>query len=248
MKHTLRSSSPYIFIIDDSMTDCRLMSDSLLRAGYTVDFATNGREGLIRALENPPHCVILDVILPDLNGYAICRQMRANRQFSTIPIILISTKNTPLDQNYALRMGANYYLVKPFSEEALLQTIQKMLPGLPLAARTQTRPQAVPQSDSARASISQEQYTLVPYRQNEDDIMLRSNPFMGAAIASDKHLRRLYAAIDGHKNIQELTEIIELDLQSTLKLLKTLWQQQYIVFYDKTRQPLKNVPIFDGKR
>ncbi len=247
MKPRNRIGSPSIFIIDDSITDCQWMSNSLQRAGCKVDFATDGRKGLTNVMENPPQCLILSVILPGISGYAICRQVRAVEQYGNIPIIIIGTKNTPLDQKYSLKMGANCYLVKPFSEEVLLQTVKKILPGLPFAAMAHMLSPLVPQSDIPGVSTSQEEYTLIPCHPNEADIMLRRNPFANSVIMSDRHLHRLYAAIDGHRNIQELAETTQLDLQSTVKLLKTLWQEQNIVFYDKKRRILKEISLFNSR-
>jgi two-component system, chemotaxis family, response regulator PixH len=244
MKPSHWIGSPSIFIIDSSIADCRLMSIILQRAGCKVDFTVDGREGLIRVLEDPPQCLILDATLPGTSGYAICRHIRAVDQHYTIPIIIVSAKNTPLDQKYSLRMGANSFLAKPISEEALLQTVKKLLPGFSLAAMVQTRPPFISQPGTSEALA--EKYTLIPHRLNEDEILLRRNPFASSNFVSDKHLRRLYAVINGRRNVQELAEMVQLDPQATLKLLKTLWQQQQIAFHDRIQQPLKELSLLDN--
>ncbi len=244
MQPSHRIGSPRIFIIDGSITDCFLMHNILQRAGCKVDFTTDNREGLTSVLEDPPQCLILDTSLPGTSGYAICRYIRATDQYYTVPIIIVSTKNTLLDQKYSLRMGANSFLAKPFSEEALLQTVKQLLPGFSLTAVARTPPLFTPQPDTSETLM--EKYTLIPYRLNEDEILLRRNPFTSSIIVSDRHLRRLYAAINGHKNVQELAKMVQLDLQTTLKLLKILWQQQQIAFYDRNQRPLKDVSIFDS--
>jgi len=239
------SGSPRIFIIDDSITDCRLMSNSLQQAGYRVDFAIDGRQGLTSVLEHPPQCLILDVILPGTSGYAICRHLRQVDQHHTIPIIIISTKNTPLDEKYSLKLGANCFLAKPFSEEQLLRKVEMMLPQFSRVAAAQTIPLTVTSNNTSEGFTSSPEYALIPYHQAENDIMLRRSPFTGSAIVSDKQLSRLYSAINGHRSVQDLTKIVQLDIQATLKLLKTLWQQQRIAFYDAKRNPLKVISIFD---
>jgi DNA-binding response OmpR family regulator len=118
-----------ILVIDDSPTLCLLMTRALKKAGYQVLTASNGREGLLLALQERPHCVILDVVLPGMSGFGLCRQLRALDPQRRISIIMISTKNTPLDQRWGLRQGADRYLPKPFSDETLVHTVEEVLQG-----------------------------------------------------------------------------------------------------------------------
>lgn len=103
------------------------MARALQKVGYQVSTATDGREGWMRALQERPHCIIIDVVLPDISGFALCRQLRAIDPQRSLSIILVSTKNTRLDRLWGLRQGANYYLPKPFSEEILIQTVKEAL-------------------------------------------------------------------------------------------------------------------------
>ncbi len=234
---------PRIFIIDDDVTDCHFMSQCLARAGYRTDFSTDGREGLANILQNVPQCLIINVILPGRSGYAICRHLRTIYSHNTLPIIAVSTTNTSLDQNYAFKIGVNHYLLKPFTEEVLVQTVRRVLPKLsPIVMATQILPP--PMVPNAPASLMMS--TLIPYRQDEVDMMLRDNPFARASVITDRQLRRLYALIDGGKTVQDLAELIQQDLQSTLRLLKALWRQQHIAFYDMNGHTLKDMSIFDS--
>ncbi|HEV2582002.1 MAG TPA: response regulator [Ktedonobacteraceae bacterium] len=116
-----------ILIIDDSPTLCLLMSRTLKKAGYDVITASNGQEGLRMALRERPHCIILDVVLPGISGFGLCRQLRALDPHRRVSIIMVSTKNTPLDQQWGLRQGADRYLPKPFTDEKLAQTVEEVL-------------------------------------------------------------------------------------------------------------------------
>jgi DNA-binding response OmpR family regulator len=118
-----------ILVIDDSPTLCLLITRALQKAGYKVLTASNGREGLLLALQERPHCIILDVVLPGMSGFGLCRQLRALDPQRRISIIMISTKNTPLDQRWGLRQGADRYLPKPFSDETLVHTVEEVLQG-----------------------------------------------------------------------------------------------------------------------
>jgi len=118
---------PKVLVIDDSATSSLFMSQALRKAGYKVITAVNGNEGLTKALSERPHCLILDVVLPGVSGFGVCRQLRSIDPQRNLSIIMVSSKNTQLDQAWGLRQGADRYLAKPFTEEILLQTVEEVL-------------------------------------------------------------------------------------------------------------------------
>lgn len=119
--------TPKVLIIDDSATSSLFMSTALRRAGYSVSTAVNGDEGIAKALQERPHCLLLDVVLPGASGFSICRKLRSMDPYHTLSIIIVSSKNTKMDLAWGLRQGADRYLPKPFSEETLLQTVAEVL-------------------------------------------------------------------------------------------------------------------------
>jgi DNA-binding response OmpR family regulator len=118
---------PKILIIDDSPTLRLMMARTLQKIGCQVLIASNGEDGLTKAIQERPHCLLLDVVLPGINGFSLCRQLRAMDPQHTLSIILVSSKNTPVDQNWGLRQGADRYLTKPFTEEQLIETVKEVL-------------------------------------------------------------------------------------------------------------------------
>ena len=116
-----------VLVIDDSTTLCLIMARALEKAGYQVTIASNGNEGLARALQERPHCVIIDVVLPGISGFGLCRQLRALDPQRNLSIIMVSTKNTNLDQTWGLRQGADRYLPKPFSDEMLVRMVEEVI-------------------------------------------------------------------------------------------------------------------------
>jgi DNA-binding response OmpR family regulator len=120
-------NTPKVLVIDDSATSAHLITQTLRRAGYDVTTATNGSEGLAKAVRERPHCLILDVVLPGVSGFGVCRQLRALDPERNLSIIMVSSKDTPMDQRWGLRQGADRYLTKPFSEEALIRTVHEVL-------------------------------------------------------------------------------------------------------------------------
>ena len=120
-------NAPKVLVIDDSATSSHFISQTLRKAGYQVITAANGKEGLSKAFQERPHCLILDVVLPGISGFGVCRQLRAMDPQRNLSIIMVSSKNTPLDHTWGLRQGADRYLPKPFSEEDLLRAVQEVL-------------------------------------------------------------------------------------------------------------------------
>lgn len=121
------SITPKVLIVEDSTTSSLFMSQALRKAGYQVITAADGNEGLAKAVKERPHCLVLDVVLPGVSGFGVCRQLRAMDPNHNLSIIMISSKNSQMDQSWGLRQGADRYLPKPFTEEVLLQTIEEVL-------------------------------------------------------------------------------------------------------------------------
>ena len=120
-------TSPKVLVVDDSATSSLFIAHALRKAGYKVFTAADGNEGLTKALHERPHCLILDVVLPGVSGFGVCGQLRALDPERNLSIIMVSSKNTQLDQIWGLRQGADRYLTKPFTEEILLQTVEEVL-------------------------------------------------------------------------------------------------------------------------
>ena len=83
---------PKVLIVDDSVTTCLLMARALQKAGYQVITAADGHEGWMKAIRERPHCLVLDVVLPGVSGFSLCRQLRAVDPQRSLSIIMISTK------------------------------------------------------------------------------------------------------------------------------------------------------------
>jgi len=237
---------PKVLVIDDSETACLFMACALEKAGYQVLTAADGREGLTKALQERPQCLILDVILPEVNGFEVCRRLRVMDPQRRLAIILVSTKSTSLDQAWGLRQGADRYLPKPFTEGTLVQLVGDVLPeGF--------RPPAAPQQvigNQPRPSAQQplpDWQKLIPHRREDTDLLTASNPLAGSVAISDKQARHLYAAIDGRKNVEELCKVTRLDMKEVYKALQTLLAQHRIQLY-KPPEPLADTPLFLNDR
>ena len=227
--------APKVLVIDDSATVCLFMASALEKAGYQVIIATDGRDGLMKALQERPDCLVLDVVLPGVSGFDVCRQLRARDPLRRLPIIMVSVKDTPLDQNWGLGQGADRYLPKPFSEETLVQLVKEVLSERFRPPWTQ-RIAVVNPPSPPREEPSLTLNKLIPHRSEDANLMSSSNPLSRSVVISDKQARRLYAAIDGQKNVEELCMVIHLDVKHAHKVLQLLLDQQLIHLYGPGRR------------
>lgn len=117
-----------ILVVEDSPTVLYLTAAALTQSGYEVLKATDGIEALRIAVEEKPDLVLLDVILPKLNGYQVCRRLKAEPQTATIPVVMITSKSKDTERDWGLEQGADDYIVKPFQPSELLSVIARFVP------------------------------------------------------------------------------------------------------------------------
>ena len=110
-----------VLIIEDEVSIAELERDYLEISGFEVDISTDGKEGLEKALSEDYELVLLDLMLPGVNGYEICKQIRAMRE---IPIIIVSAKKNDIDKIRGLGLGADDYMTKPFSPSELVARVK----------------------------------------------------------------------------------------------------------------------------
>lgn len=113
-----------VLIIEDEKKIARFLELELKHEGYDVDIAYNGREGLIMFEQQEYDLILLDILLPELNGMEVCRRIR---KVSSVPIIIVSAKDEITDKVYGLDIGADDYLTKPFAIEELLARMRAHL-------------------------------------------------------------------------------------------------------------------------
>lgn len=114
----------HILLIDDDAQITAPLVRTLTNHGYQVSVAHNGKEGLAMALARQPDLVVLDVMMPEMDGWTVCRQLREQ---SVVPILMLTALNEEVDRVLGLELGADDYLTKPFSTRELLARIKAML-------------------------------------------------------------------------------------------------------------------------
>ncbi|HYT87515.1 MAG TPA: response regulator transcription factor [Gemmataceae bacterium] len=117
---------PRILIIEDERGLTDVLTYNLQREGYEVIVAHDGQEGLRKAQMQSPDLIILDLMLPTMDGLEVCRELRAGERTRSVPILMLTAKTEETDQIVGFQMGADDYVPKPFSVKILLQRIKAL--------------------------------------------------------------------------------------------------------------------------
>jgi twitching motility two-component system response regulator PilH len=112
-----------ILVVDDSPTDRQFIRETLTRKGYEVITAESGEDAIAKAKSERPHLILMDVVMPGLNGYQATRTLTRDDATKHIPVIICTSRRTDTDKVWGMRQGANDYLVKPIDPAALLAKI-----------------------------------------------------------------------------------------------------------------------------
>ncbi len=146
-----------ILIIDDSTSSIRILG-SALRKQYDVLVATSGEKGLEVAVAQAPDLILLDIMMPGINGYEVCRQLKENPRLSSIPVIFITAKDDAEDEEQGLNLGAVDYITKPFRIPIVL-------------ARVRTHLRLKDKSDMLERLASVDGLTDIPNRRRFDEVL-----------------------------------------------------------------------------
>src|SRR5437899_3810701 len=118
-----------ILVVEDDADLVELLSFNLKQAGFSVGTASEGVEALKKARSLLPDLILLDLMLPELDGFAVCEILRRDPATTSIPIIILTAMSSQLARVTGLSCGANDYITKPFSMKALLSKVESMLGG-----------------------------------------------------------------------------------------------------------------------
>ena len=116
-----------ILIIDDSPTELHLFQNMLERGGFNTLVADSGEEGLRQAKVSRPDCILMDVVMPGMNGFQATRKLTQDPETAGIPVIIITNKNQETDKIWGMRQGAVEYLVKPIAAKQLVAKINAVM-------------------------------------------------------------------------------------------------------------------------
>jgi len=117
----------HVLVVDDSPTGRHAAMKLLEKRGFQVTTAVDGADALDKINASRPMLVVLDIVLPKLNGYEVLRQLRSSEETRGIKVILVSSKSQPSDRFWGLKQGADDYIAKPYQDDALVAAVQKQL-------------------------------------------------------------------------------------------------------------------------
>ena len=121
-----------ILIVDDSPAEVRLMQSLLERAGYS-SVAIHDPTRLEQVIEvEQPSLILLDVVMPQRNGFQVCRDLKAHADYARIPVVMVTSKGTESDKFWGKQQGADGYVIKPFTGDDLLGAVRKLVGTQPV--------------------------------------------------------------------------------------------------------------------
>jgi len=118
-----------VLVVEDSPTQRELITDLLKRIGLKVMVATDGMEALEQVQLSCPDLVVLDVVMPRMNGYEVCRRLKTDPKTQNVPVVMCSSKGEEFDRHWGMKQGADAYIVKPFQPTEFMGTLKQLLQG-----------------------------------------------------------------------------------------------------------------------
>jgi twitching motility two-component system response regulator PilH len=118
-----------VLIVDDSPTEVHVLSGFLKKHGFEVETAADGGEGIEKARTARPDLILMDVVMPGMNGFQATRELARAPETASIPVIMVTTKGLETDKIWGMRQGAKDYLVKPVTEAVLVEKVRGALEG-----------------------------------------------------------------------------------------------------------------------
>ncbi|MDH6061462.1 response regulator [Chrysosporum bergii ANA360D] len=118
-----------VLIVEDSIAQREMITDLLKASGLMVTHANDGVEALEAIQTAPPDLVVLDIVMPRMNGYEVCRRLKSNPTTQNVPVVMCSSKGEEFDRYWGMKQGADAYIAKPFQPTELVGTVKQLLRG-----------------------------------------------------------------------------------------------------------------------
>lgn len=118
-----------VLVVEDSVTQREMITDLLKGSGLTVTVASDGVEAMEQIQGRTPDLVVLDIVMPRMNGYEVCRRLKADPKTQNVPVVMCSSKGEEFDRYWGMKQGADAYIAKPFQPTELVGTVKQLLRG-----------------------------------------------------------------------------------------------------------------------
>jgi twitching motility two-component system response regulator PilH len=116
-----------VLVVEDSVTQREMIEDLLKGSGLIVKTAGDGVEALEQMQGNCPDIVVMDIVMPRMNGYELCRRIKTDPKTERIPVVMCSSKGEEFDRYWGMKQGADAYIAKPFQPQELVGTVKQLL-------------------------------------------------------------------------------------------------------------------------
>jgi twitching motility two-component system response regulator PilH len=118
-----------ILVVEDSLAQRQMISQLLEKSGLNVTVASDGVEAIEQFKQHNPDLVVLDIVMPRMNGYEVCRRIKSDPKTQHIPVVMCSSKGEEFDRYWGMKQGADAYIAKPFEPVELIGTVKQLLRG-----------------------------------------------------------------------------------------------------------------------
>lgn len=118
-----------VLVVEDSLTQREMISALLSKSGLSVMVAKDGVEALETIQAQPPDIVVLDIVMPRMNGYEVCRRLKTDPKTQDVLVVMCSSKGEEFDRYWGMKQGADAYIAKPFQPTELVGTVKQLLRG-----------------------------------------------------------------------------------------------------------------------
>jgi len=207
-----QNEKPNILVVDDNATNIRVLVSSLETYDYRVITARNGKMGLKRAKFIRPDLILLDIMMPDMDGFEVCRQLKQDIELQDIPVIFLTAKTASKDVVEGLRLGAVDYITKPFHHEELRTRVQTHLTLQAQKKQLHQQAEILRQTNTQLVELNQEKNEILGIASHD-----LKNPL--STIIGGTELIENTLQVDGSISNEELTEILQLINYSTDRMV-----------------------------
>ncbi|MCK4359955.1 MAG: response regulator [Candidatus Cloacimonetes bacterium] len=135
-KNEINNNDVEILIVEDSPTQAKYLRHLLEEGRYTVTTAANGKQAFVALREHKPTLIISDIVMPEMDGYELCKKIRSDENLKDIPVILLTALSDPRDVIKGLECGANNFMVKPYDEKYLISRVRNITSNIELRKDT----------------------------------------------------------------------------------------------------------------
>jgi two-component system NtrC family sensor kinase len=232
--HSINDFQGNILVIDDTPANLRLLAEILTQKGYKVRTVTNGELGLSAAIGKPPDLILLDIMMPKMDGYEVCKHLKAEETTRDIPVIFISTFNDVIDKVQAFSVGGVDYITKPFQIEEVLVRVATHLAIRNLQKNLQEK------NDQLTTTLQQLKTT------NQQLIQSEKMAALGQLIAGIAHeVNTPLGAI--RSSVENIADFLEQNLEQLPEFFQGLSKESAADFWSLLHKSTKPTLTFSAK-